>query len=153
MAYAEGTSVAPERSRAEIEATLKRYGASHFGYMSSPEGAMVGFQVNKYQVRFSVPMPALAEFKRTDKGRTRTDIQAREALDKEERRRWRALALCVKAKLEAVDSGITTFEQEFMAHIVIPGSGATVGESLLPRLAKAIEEGKPSGLLLDWNPK
>ena len=41
------------------------------------------------------------------------------------RQRWRALNLAIKAKLEAVESGIVTFDQEFLAHIVGP-SGQTV---------------------------
>jgi len=36
MTYAVGTSVSVEKSRAEIERILKRYGASHFAFMSSP---------------------------------------------------------------------------------------------------------------------
>lgn len=40
--------------------------------------------------------------------------------------------LAVRAKLEAVEAKITTFEEEFMAHLVIPdGSGETVGERIL----------------------
>jgi hypothetical protein len=36
--------------------------------------------------------------------------------------RWRALALAIKA----VESGIATFEEEFLAHIALP-NGSTVG--------------------------
>lgn len=149
MAYAEGTTVAPEKSRAEIESTLKRYGASHFGYLSSPEGATIIFQFKKYQVRFTIPMPPLDQFVKSEGGRSRTNVQADAARDKEERRRWRALALCVKAKLEAVESGITTFEAEFMAHIMLPG-GDTVGNVVMPKINQAIEKGQP--LALDWKP-
>ena len=36
------------------------------------------------------------------------------------RQRWRALLLIIRAKLEAVASGITTLENEFLANIVLP---------------------------------
>lgn len=54
------------------------------------------------------------------------------------RQRWRALALCIKAKLEAVECGITTFESEFLAHIVLP-SGETMADRALPYIAQAYE--------------
>ena len=51
----------------------------------------------------------------------------------------------VKAKLEAIDSGIATFEDEWLAYLVT-SSGKTVGEQLAPQLAEA----KPGALLLSW---
>ena len=39
------------------------------------------------------------------------------------RQRWRALLLIIRAKLEAVESGITTLESEFLANIVLPDGG------------------------------
>jgi hypothetical protein len=35
-------------------------------------------------------------------------------------RRWRALLLMIKAKVEAVESGVVTFEDEWLAHFVLP---------------------------------
>jgi hypothetical protein len=49
------------------------------------------------------------------------------------RARWRALFVVVKAKLVAVDSGITTIEREFLADLVLP-DGETVGEWLKPQI-------------------
>ena len=43
------------------------------------------------------------------------------------RERWRALVLCLKGKLESIESGIETFEQAFLAHTFLP-SGETFGE-------------------------
>ncbi len=40
----------------------------------------------------------------------------------------------IKATLEAVESGITTFEEEFLAHIVMP-DGMTVGNHVRPTIA------------------
>ena len=62
------------------------------------------------------------------------------------RQRWRALALVIKAKLEAVESGITVFDKEFMAHIVLP-DGKTVGEHMLPQIESSYETGSMPPLL------
>lgn len=62
------------------------------------------------------------------------------------RQRWRALALLIKSKLEAVESGITVFEEEFMAHVVLP-DGKTVGQHLLPQIAHSYESGHMPPLL------
>jgi hypothetical protein len=56
------------------------------------------------------------------------------------------LALVIKAKLEAVASGITTFEDEFMAHIMMP-DGLTVGKHIKPTIAAAYASGKMIPLL------
>lgn len=53
------------------------------------------------------------------------------------RRRYRALLLVLKAKLEAVQSQIVTFDEEFLAHIVING-GDTVGDRMVPQLSEVI---------------
>ena len=57
------------------------------------------------------------------------------------RQRWRALALIVKAKPEATETGITTFEEEFLSYIVLPDN-QTVGECMLPQI---IEEAYQRG--------
>lgn len=58
-----------------------------------------------------------------------------------------ALKLVIQAKLEAVEAGITTFEDEFLAHLVLP-SGETFGEWAAPQLERAYITGAmPSSLL------
>lgn len=143
--YASETTVSPEKSRSEIEATLNRYGASHFGYMTTPERVAIGFQAHGKRVKFELPLP-----RRDDKTFThkkaryglekRTDLQAQAAHAQAIRQCWRALYLVIKAKLEAVDAEITTFEEEFLAHIILP-NGRTVAENLLPRIAEAYQTG------------
>lgn len=123
--YAERTKVPIERSRDEIERVLKRYGADQFMYGWRDGAALIAFRAQGRQIRFVLPTP--------------DDPQ-------EARQRWRALVLVIKAKLEAVESGIVTFEDEFLAHIVLP-DGQRVGEWLEPRLALAYESGKMPPLL------
>lgn len=57
MGYAEHTAVPVDRSRAEIERTLAKYGATRFGTMMEPGGASIYFEVNGRQIQLRVPMP------------------------------------------------------------------------------------------------
>jgi hypothetical protein len=148
--YAESTAVSSETSRGEIERTLARYGASSFMYGWDHDKAIVAFVANERQVRFSLPMPSRdsREFTHTaERGLKRTATAAAAAYDQAVRQRWRALNLVIKAKLEAVETGIVTFEQEFGMHYMLP-SGETVGEWLSPQLAQVYLEGKQLPALL-----
>lgn len=148
--FASETTVTSEKSRMEIEATLRRYGADSFGYMSDPGRAMVAFAAHNRRIRFEIKLPQFDddEFKWTShKSRQRRSPEAqKKAHEQGVRQRWRALALVVKAKLEAVDAGISTFEEEFMAHIVLP-DGSTMADKALPYIAEAYASGKTVPLL------
>ena len=149
MPYAENTSVPADKSRAEIERTLQRYGADQFMYGWDQASAAVGFRMEGRHVRFVLPLPdpKSDEFRKTPTGKARSQSQAQAEWERATRQRWRALALVVKAKLEAVESGITTFEDEFMAHILLP-DGSTVGEQMRPRIEQAYKSGKMPRLAL-----
>lgn len=140
--YAADTSVSSAKSRDEIERTLSRYGADQFGYGWDTDKAMVTFRAHGRLIRFVLPMPARddREFRLTPTGRTRSASQAEAAWEQACRQRWRALALAVKAKLEAVEAGISTFDSEFMAQIVLP-AGGTVGEWMAPQIDAAYAAG------------
>jgi hypothetical protein len=134
--YAEGTTVSPDRSQAEILATLRRYGAQGFAFGEEDNRAFVGFRFANRNVRFDLVLPASwteRQFAHDGAGRIRTDTAKKSAFEKEIARLWRCLALAIKAKLEVVESGIATFEEEFLAHIVLP-SGKTVGSHVVPQL-------------------
>lgn len=143
--YAATTSVSVAKSKAEIEDTLQRYGAD--GFMSGwvDNKAMIAFQINDRQVKFMLPMPAKIsrEFTHSEVGRLRKSDAIHTAWEQGCRQRWRALSLAIKAKLEAVECGIVSFDQEFLAHIVGP-NGQTVGEQIIPM----IEANKTPCLLL-----
>lgn len=146
MRYAEGTAVSQGKSVEEIEKTIKRYGASGFSYGWQEDKAVVGFKMKGRLIRFLIVMPGRSTVSKTETGRTRSSSQIQIELEKATRQCWRALALVIKAKLEAVESGITTFEDEFMAHIVLP-DGQTVGDHMRPQIASAYESGKMPALL------
>ena len=147
--YAENTSVSVERSKAEIEKILARYGAAQFLSGWDQLRAMIGFSMGGRQVRFVLDLPDRNddEFKLTPAGRRRrSSDQQLSAWEQACRQRWRALALVVKAKLEAVEAGITTFDEEFLAHIVLP-SGQSVGQFMVPQIQAAYEHGQMPKLL------
>lgn len=138
--YAANTNVSTELSRIEIEKTLIRYGAENFAYATTAGKAMIGFTMCDRQIRLILPLPKIEEFALTPTGRTRTENSKYEAWEQACRQRWRALNLVIKAKLEAVESGISEFEDEFMANIVLPG-GDTVGNFMKPQIEKAYISG------------
>lgn len=138
--YAEGTSVAPEKSRMEIEQILRRYGATEFASGWDSTRVALMFTAHDRRVRFDMPMPSIDEIP-TRNGNGPIKPERRMAmLEAEERRRWRALALAIKAKLEVVESGIAEFEDEFLAHIVMP-DGRTVGQHVRPAVEATYETG------------
>lgn len=147
--YAESTSVSSEKSRAEIEKTLSRYGATGFMYGWQRDRALIAFEMVNRRVQFMLPLPARSDLEFTHTpGRNlrRSPAQQEAAYEQAVKQRWRALALVIKAKLEAVESGITEFEDEFLAHIVLP-DGKTVREHIIPAIAQAYETGRMTALL------
>jgi len=133
--YAATTSVPVERTKQEIERALMNYGADQFISGWEHGRAMLGFRVKDRQVRFELTLPT-------------ADSRRQIKIDQETRQRWRALLLVIKAKLEAVASDIATFEQEFLAHIVLPNN-RTVGDMLIPQISNAYKTGKMPKLLGD----
>jgi hypothetical protein len=147
--YAESTSVPSDKSRSEIERTLTRYGADQFIYGWGDDQAIVGFRMKGRQIKFVLPMPnrAAREFWITPaRGTQRSEEQAAAAHEQAVRQRWRALALVIKAKLEAVESGIVEFDDEFLAHIVLP-DGQTFGQWAKPQIESAYRSGEMPALL------
>jgi hypothetical protein len=146
--YASQTVVSPEKSRAEIENTLKRFGADQFMYGYDQEKAVVRFRAKGKLVSFVLPLPDPQErrFTHVRQWTERAEKQRQAAYDQVIRQRWRALALVIKAKLEAVESEITTFEDEFMAHLLLP-DGQTIGEWIAPQMAAIYERDEMPKLL------
>lgn len=147
--YAETTAVPSERSRSEIERTLARYGATGFMYGWEGNRAIVAFQADQRRVKFELPLPDRFDraFTHTERLNILRSPSAQEAAyEQAVRQRWRALALVIKAKLEAVQAGITVFEDEFMAHLVLP-DGRTMGQWARPQIAAAYETGRMPALL------
>lgn len=154
--YAKRTKVSVDKTRDEIERTLRRYGASGFMYGWQGRNAQIAFEIEepRRMVRFTLllPDPNDDEFTLTDTGRERNENQAFLAYEQAVRQRWRALALVIKAKLEAIDAGIAIFDDEFMPYLVLP-SGRTVAEEVGTKVVESIESGKSVPLLPGPKPK
>ena len=66
----------------------------------------------------------------------RSAAAQRSAWEQAWQQRCRALLLIIRAKLKAVESGITTLESEFLANITLP-DGGTMGQWLAPLIEEA----------------
>jgi hypothetical protein len=147
-AYAATTTVTSDRSRTEIERLLVKYGATQFAYGWAGDQAMIAFVMRDRQIRFLVPMPDENDktITHTPEHRRRTLSVAKTAYDQAVRSRWRSLALVIKAKLEAVNSGIVTFEDEWATHMVLPDN-TTVRDRLFPVIEQAYATGTVPAML------
>ena len=137
MAYAEKTSVSVSRTKADIEELISRYGAEQFVSGFKGNTAAIGFTISGRQIRFILPLPdkqAREYWYTPGRGNRRTDDAAHTAWEQACRSRWRALYLIVKAKLEAVEAGIST-------------DGRTAGEWLAPQIETAYETGQMPPML------
>lgn len=148
--YAADTSVPMDRSIAEIRTTVRRYGATEFAHMEREAEAAIGFTMRGRRVlfRLAMPNPKDRAFTHTAaKRQERSAAGAHEAWEQACRSRWRALALAIKAKLEAVEIGIVTFEDEFLASTIPPGSSITFGEMVREDMRLSHERGELKPLL------
>jgi hypothetical protein len=155
--YAEGTTTPVEKTKAEIERLVSNYGAKYFSSgwggteaTGGPTRAIVQFTASDRIVRFSLPLPSAAEcrklsgFRKIAWGRMNDE----QRIAAETRRRWRCLLIAIKSKLEAVNTGIESFEQAFFGEIVLP-SGQTVYEHAHRLVAEIYATGKMEGRLLE----
>lgn len=138
MSYAVKTSVPIDRSQGEIRKILAKHNATGFAFGEQGDFAMIMFEMAFRRFKFVLPMP-----KKYSPGATQASVKTYEQIC---RSRWRCLVLAIKAKLECVESGITTLEQEFLAHIVLPG-GQTMGQVAIPKIDEAYKSGKMPPLL------
>lgn len=150
MSYATDTEVSVERTKAEIERMITKFGAQRFMAGSEPGRAFIGFEARGKQIRFILPLPDRTEnrFWLTPHRRyKRTEQEAYAAWEQACRSAWRALGLCIKAKLEAVEQKITTFESEFLANFVLP-NGQTMGEYSIPMIEQMAQDKQMPMLML-----
>jgi hypothetical protein len=131
--YAKTTDVPTNVTRSEIERTLTRYGASEFGYVTSGNIIAIMFTIKYLTVKMVLPLPDEDSVKLTETGRRRSVASYKQYYDQLLRQRWRALALVIKAKLEAVECNISTLEREFLADTMTP-NGEIVYQVIKPQL-------------------
>lgn len=125
--YAARTKVPADKTRLDIEALMRGRGADQFFSGADADRALLAFRLNGRHIRFVLPL---------------SDARSQQNI----RSRWRALLLVIKAKLEAVDLGITTIEESFLADTILPDK-RTVAEVMLPQIESAYHDGKMPPLL------
>lgn len=136
--FASKTTVSVSRSQEEIRKILSKYGATSFAFAESAGKALIMFELQGRRIMFKLPLPMPPEQK--------WKLATIKTYEQTLRSKWRSLCLGIKAKLECVAAGITTLEEEFLAHIVLP-NGATVGQVMKPQLEDAYKNGKMPPML------
>lgn len=159
--YAEGTTVSVDTTHGEIKRLLKRYGCENFGLVEKPDVTAIQFILDGLPYRFVVEKPDLEGIKQAyydDKWEntslSQTAIRNRmermdwkKEVDAEERRRWRARLLWLKATLEFADSeGKDVLRAALMSQLVLP-SGETMGQWSAKQLPEAYATGEMPPLL------
>lgn len=130
--FAVDTKVPVNQTRTEIETSLTKFGATSFAFASQPGKAVVMFEFDSRRVRFDLPLPQ-------ENTEAKTARVARE--------RWRALFLSIKAKLVSVDTGIESFEEAFLAHVIL-ADGQRVADAVRPQIEQQYKSGRIGPLLL-----
>ncbi len=130
--YAEGTKVSVESSRGEITGILAKHGVQRMGWMATPEGDELLFELGGGQYRLQIRRPTLEEVRAryvAEGGRWNLVYDPQAKVDAEWRRRWRANVLLLKAKLEFIDAGDTTIERELLPYRVLT-DGRTLEQAI-----------------------
>lgn len=136
MRYAKNTSVPISRSKSQIEETLLRYGIEEFAIGTSPRGDGILFKKGERTFKINVPNPNPDDFSTDTKY-----VQAR-------RQRWRILLLSIKAKLEEIEAGLISFDDQFLSYMALP-NGTTVGEFMkLPENVAKLSQTQMPKLLM-----
>jgi hypothetical protein len=138
--YAEQTHVEAKQSRVEIEALLKRAGAIDITWPEEFEGkALVYFKPERRPIRIAVPLPRKPEPPAPVSRRSwaadyyqavhRRYERAEKSYQQQVRQRWRGLLLLIKAKFEAIASGLEPVDVAFLPYLELPEAATSVSGS------------------------
>lgn len=146
--YAEGTKVPAETTRLELERLLRAYGASAIVMGWDGDVSTIAFRLQGRHVRYTVKRPSPSDTIVTHypSGKPRQRQHYSEAIAAEHRRRWRTLLMIVKGKLELIVSGDTSFDDEFLPHVML-ADGSTVGEWIAPQIEQTYQTGQMPALV------
>lgn len=132
MAY-ESTKVAVSKSQDDLRKILKAYGADRFSFTESHDHAEVAFVFGVFAVRMRVPIVPMSETEaraQASKLKMSQVAAVRDRHEVETRRVWRVLYWLTKTRMEAIEAGVETFEQAFLAHLLDEDSDRTVFEAM-----------------------
>lgn len=102
-------------------------------------------------VMFELPLPKADGFKVNGLRRTRTPEKQHDAWEQACRSSWRALLLAIKAKLVSVESGVESFEEAFLAQLVVrddEGRSVRFGTRAVKAIAEAYTRNGSPQLML-----
>ena len=147
--FAEDTIVTVERSQEEAKKLLRKYGADQIRVTEASDHTRLEFRLSEWVIRFDVsaPDPGDTSLEYTRSGQWRPVSQRAAARQREYQRRFRALILRLKAKLEAVSSDDVLVTEEFLGQIVIGPQGETIAELVVHQLEEAKQTGRVPELL------
>lgn len=132
MTYAKGTEVSVAKSQEEITKVFMRYRVETYGFLARPGRAAVQFEIAGVPVDLVIPLPPRPVEEKIYNPDTGRYILALPRWEQEVKEAWRALVLLLKANLEAIDRGLLSAEQAFMAYVLLP-NGQTLGDFVLPQ--------------------
>src|SRR6185295_5555053 len=109
------------QTRQEIQDLVTRHGASAFGYAETPEKVSLSFRLEDWVIRVDVPTVSRKDraVQYTPGGQWRDEQRQAHEFEQLKRQRWRATLLVVRAKLEAIESGIMDVATAFLGDIVV----------------------------------
>lgn len=102
-------------------------------------------------VMFELPLPKTDGFRLNGLRHQRTPEKQHQAWEQACRSSWRALLLAIKAKLVSVESGVESFEEAFLAQLVVQddqGRAVRFGTRAVKAIAEAYVRNGPPQLLL-----
>lgn len=133
--YAKNTTVTIAKTKIQIQDLLISWGIEEFFFGTSPRGDGIGFKYEGRVYKHNVLMPP-------DK-----NIYSGRQSEQKVRQRWRILYMSLKMKLEEIDGGGISFEDQFLAMMCLP-DGSTVGEFMkLPENVARLEKTQMPKLL------
>lgn len=113
--YAKNTTVPVARSKTQVQELLVNYGIDEFFFGTGPRGEGVGFKYEGRVYKHNVPMPNKDDYN--------YETQYKQAI----RQRWRIFYMSLKMKLEEIQDGGISFEDQFLAMMTLP-DGSTVSD-------------------------
>ncbi|MFP5386665.1 MAG: hypothetical protein ACLGHN_11330 [Bacteriovoracia bacterium] len=109
--FASQTSVPVEKSIEEIRVFLTKIGTEGFSFAAYDGDAYLAFSFQGKAVKMCFKIPV-------HPGKEATIAQMKK-YEQARRSKWRQILLCIKAKFECVLCELETFEQAFLAHIIL----------------------------------
>ncbi len=126
--YAEGTTVAADRTQAEMRSLLRAHRADGFALASDRTGDGIQFVLRGRRYQFKVARPSAVEARRLFPPGSR--LVGEEMVEREWMRMWRARLMWLKATLEFASSeGDGALMRALAAYLVL-ADGTTVGEAI-----------------------